>query len=595
MSSLRFIHARLKNSSPQELFYRARLLVGEKKTRRMFLKGKKALQQPPLEAAELQTLVAPEICGPVDAETIRTLLEGFRFCLNTDQALIHECEGRLQNIYHGDIRPGELACDIRSLWEPARLQHLTLMVAWLLQKDSESVSRADVSEYAHNTVMKWLTDNPFLSGPHYLSAMECGLRITAFFFTLKHLDCLTRNDRQLLLEAIYDHAWWIERRLSLYSSLGNHTVCECVGLVFAGAVYRRHADGRRWLKRAINLLHQELHHQILNDGGPAEQSFAYHRFVLDQYWLVVDLLESNCLHDCTAFKERLQAGENFLHAYQGVEGLPAIGDSDDGHAIAPGLFPKRHFMVMEDQQHSHRTFSTSGYTVVRGKGDTLLTFDHGPLGMSPLYNHGHADALSVTLSICGTPFLVDCGTYRYNGIPSFRRYFKGTRAHNTVTVDGLDQAVQATGFIWAEAFSSNLGRVVKAESNLLIEASHDGYCRLARQVRHFRSIKNTPDGSWVISDHFLGSGLHTFEINYHFHPAVSVMKHDNSWLAECNGHKMMFKLSNGSFSIHKGEENPPLGWFSPAYNVNMPSPVLQAIKSGAPSEVKFETRITICE
>ena len=60
--------------------------------------------------------------------------------------------------------------------------------------------------------------------------------------------------------------------------------------------------------------------------------------------------------------------------------------------------------------------------------------------MAPLYNHGHADALSVTLSLGETPFLIDPGTYRYNGVPDWRRYFKGTRAHNTICIDEQDQA-----------------------------------------------------------------------------------------------------------------------------------------------------------
>ena len=76
-------------------------------------------------------------------------------------------------------------------------------------------------------------------------------------------------------------------------------------------------------------------------------------------------------------------------------------------------------------------------------------------GMPPLYNHGHADALSITLSVGGKETLVDPGTYRYNGEPEFRKYFKGTRAHNTVTIDGLDQAVQETGLFGAGHIRQN--------------------------------------------------------------------------------------------------------------------------------------------
>ena len=79
------------------------------------------------------------------------------------------------------------------------------------------------------------------------------------------------------------------------------------------------------------MLAQELPHQVLPDGGPVEQSFAYHRFVLDLYWLAADFLERNELHACAGWKPRLLLGEAFLEACEIAPGvLPAIGDSDDG-------------------------------------------------------------------------------------------------------------------------------------------------------------------------------------------------------------------------------------------------------------------------
>ena len=101
-------------------------------------------------------------------------------------------------------------------------------------------------------------------------------------------------------------------------------------------------EGKAWLNRGIKLLQQELYHQILDDGGPAEQSLGYRRFILDLYWLVVDFLEKNRLHDCTDWKPRLVLGENFLKAFQDGRGhLPAIGDSDDGYAVAQGFNLRR--------------------------------------------------------------------------------------------------------------------------------------------------------------------------------------------------------------------------------------------------------------
>ena len=45
--------------------------------------------------------------------------------------------------------------------------------------------------------------------------------------------------------------------------------------------------------------------------------------------------------------------------------------------------------------------------------------------------------------------LVDPGTYCYHGEPEWRSYFRSTRAHNTIEVDGVDQAVEAGPFMWS--------------------------------------------------------------------------------------------------------------------------------------------------
>jgi hypothetical protein len=61
--------------------------------------------------------------------------------------------------------------------------------------------------------------------------------------------------------------------------------------VFAGAILKKTTEVGNWLQTGIRLLTNELPHQILNDGGPVEQSFNYHRFVLDLYWLWMNFIQ----------------------------------------------------------------------------------------------------------------------------------------------------------------------------------------------------------------------------------------------------------------------------------------------------------------
>jgi hypothetical protein len=527
----------------------------------------------------------------VAQDWVDSILTGSTYTLNTGREEIRKAEEDSVHKFFADVGGTKTQTDIRAIWEPARLQHIALALLWCLRHPGAIC--LSVQHFASKALLGWIRENPFLHGLHYVSAMECGLRIPVFFYGLKLVHVFSDRDRRVVYNAIYQHAWWVSNRLSLYSSLGNHTICESLGLIFAGAVFRKTENGGRWLKTGIDLLDQEFTHQILEDGGPAEQSINYHRFVLDLYWLAVEFLEKNGLHDCSRIRARLIEGEKFFSVLQDHEKkCPAIGDSDDGWAVAPGVTPKRPGIEFEPEKIM--IFRHSGYSAIRISHEAILTFDHGPLGMAPLFNHGHADALSVTLSKAGREILVDPGTYRYNGEPEYRRYFKGTRAHNTVTIDGLDQAVQETGFIWSHPYTCKLQNTLKAGDVFFVQAVHNGYERLGSPVRHCRSILKFNEHAYVIKDTFSGKDAHAFELNFHFHPDAVIDSLDGWWRIR-HGEAQVFLSLFGDerFTLVKGKENPIHGWYSPQYGIKMPAVAMTVTRRGNPNDISFVTVVAL--
>lgn len=582
--------SRLKKSSPPEVLYRTRQAFFILKLRILLRKKRNPVRVPIIDLADVESLQLPSFQFQVDEDIIEEIIQGRIFSLKADKNVLKRFEEEYCNILFADICRSDSSPDIRTVWEPARLQHITTLLAYILQNPEMHDSKA-ANKFAKDAVINWIDRNPFLFGPHYISVMECGLRIPVFLYCLKTLNNLQASEYCSILETIYLHAWWISKRLSLYSSLGNHTICECLGLIFGGAVFKKRSEGMQWLEKGFGLLKKELNNQVPDDGGPCEQSFSYHRFVMDIYWLVMHFLEKNRIKDCSGMKQRLLKGEEFLAAFRDDNGiLPAIGDSDDGYAVAPGIFPGRPAINRKPKQLE--IFKQTGYSVINPQKGVKLTFDHGPLGMAPLYNHGHADALSITLTKNGKGLLVDPGTYRYNGVPEFRRYFKGTRAHNTVTIDGLDQAFQETGFIWGRPYESVLEKSEEKGGEIFIQASHNGYSALKEPVIHKRTLLYFNKTGFVVKDVFSGEGLHTFELNFHLH-SDTVCNEEDEWLVIDNqGERIFLKLlRNHSFKFYSGEENPPFGWYSPAYGVKMKSGVLSCLIEGAPEDVSFMTAI----
>lgn len=576
---IRFIVLRLKHLTLPEASYRLTQAVWEFCIRFSWCKPKAPL----MDAGLPDTLRFPTICGKVPADEVARLLAGKRYTLN------HDSEKILQFEDNESMRGCDDNVDVRAVWETGRLQHVYKLLKGTCEKDGPATASL-AEDMVREDILKWIENNPFHQGVHYLSAMECGLRIPVFIYALQKLQQISQEERQKVVGAIYEHAWLIIRKLSLYSSLGNHTICEAVGLIYAGALFGETGEGKKWLQKGIALLTEEMNHQILDDGGPAEQSFHYHRFVLDLYWLALDILEKNQLYDCSKMKPRLMKGEAFLKTLEYASGkLPLTGDSDDGCAIAPGLHPLRGLPDGPADDTCH--FPDTGYTVIKDACGSSLIFDHGPLGMPPLYNHGHADALSVTVSCKGLEMLVDPGTYRYNGVPEYRRYFKGTMAHNTVSIDAQDQAVQETGFIWSHPYLTEVLRKEQGADYFLIEALHTGYVRLKSPVIHRRAVMRQ-SGCIVIRDSFEGFGLHEYSLHYHLHPD-SVAEHDGEWWQIKRDDCIIYMrlMDDASFRYVCGQEKPLLGWYSAAYGLKCKCGVLVSQKSGPAADTAFITVI----
>ena len=239
-------------------------------------------------------------------------------------------------------------------------------------------------------------------------------------------------------------------------------------------------------------------------------------------------------------------------------------------------------------------FVDSGYTVVhKSSNGFLLSFNHGPLGMPPLYNHGHADSLSFTLRVQGRPVFVDPGTYAYNAEPVYRAYFRSTRAHNTVCIDEQDQAVQSGRFAWTRPYTSRVEWFERSEESLVIRAYHDGYMRLKSPVVHHRTLLlDLQQRLLFILDTFRGSGSHQYDLHFHLHPQAEIYRESKTWQIEHQGARVSMKISgqNEAKTI-RGQARPPLGWFSPDYGMKVPSCTLVATQNGPPNHVAFKTRI----
>jgi hypothetical protein len=139
-----------------------------------------------------------------------------------------------------------------------------------------------------------------------------------------------------------------------------------------------------------------------------------------------------------------------------------------------------------------------------------IVIDCGPFGAGAA-GHGHADALSITATAGSRELLIDSGTFEYVGGGFERDRFRGTRAHNTLMVDGLDQAEPSGPFAWKNLPNVTTENWIAGKAFDLFAGSHDGYARLPSPVIHRRFVFSLKSRFWLVRDLAIGAGKHQLE------------------------------------------------------------------------------------
>jgi hypothetical protein len=425
-----------------------------------------------------------------------------------------------------------------------------------------------------------------------------------------------------ILDSISRHIWEIDRKYSRGSSVGNHLIGEATGVFVATCYYGNLRRASRWQAKSRAILNREILNQTFPDGGPLEQTVGYHLFNL-QFFVAAGIAARAAGQDFPeSYWSRLEKMFEFLGVLsEGCEALPAFGDGDDGYVLDIGndsrnvrewlavgavLFERsdfkawaggyaepaewllgkqgrKRFKTIPEPQNkitTSRAFKNSGYYLLQhGEFDSLdrisVVFDCGPLGMKPLAGHGHADALSFTLRAFGRDILVDPGTYDYFSYPEWRKYFRSTRAHNTVVIDGRDQSEMLGLFLWGRKAKAECLSWQPSDVGGKVIGQHDGYTRRDDPVTHKRMI-DLDGQEFVIRDDIIARERHKIEIYFHLaeHCVVNPAG-KNRYLVYVNSGTIEIELDP---CLHvesfNGSEDPICGWISRGYHQKQASTTL---------------------
>ncbi len=522
-----------------------------------------------------------------------------------------------------NYRDERIVGDIKYLWEPSRHAELvTLAQAWHLTRE------AKYAEGCRVLLESWFEQCPYPLGVHWTSSLEHGVRLAnwavAWFLLGEDGRRIAEADlSRRWLDSVYRHCHFIAGHFSRHSSANNHLLGELMGLFVGATVWPLWPESARWRAQAAYEFEAEALKQNGEDGVNREQAIWYQHEVADMMLLVGLIGRANGIEFSPAYWERLERMQEFISAVMDVVGnVPMIGDADDARLVrfdprpdadvyrsllatgavlfgrgdfkakAGGFDDKsrwllgdeaeRTFEVIEalPQAEPKRDFPLGGYSILGGCFGTAeevrVVVDAGPLGYLSIAAHGHADALAFTLSAGGREMLIDPGTYAYHTQRAWRDYFKGTSAHNTVRMDGLDQSVSGGNFLWTRHAKARCEQFARDEARESWAGSHDGYLRLRDPVLHRRTLElDKAAGVLRVTDRLECRGRHRVELFWHGHKACAAEIEGDVVRLQRENVKVSLRMTAPGWlpQIVRGQEAPPLGWVSRRFDEKAPCPV----------------------
>jgi hypothetical protein len=516
------------------------------------------------------------------------------------------------------------------VWEVNRLQFLLPLI--LDYKRTHDVALLD----RFVTIMtEWDVQNPYLKGVNWYSNIEVNIRLINWYWCWLLLaddeiflkgEAYTRFKNDIWVPLVYKHCHYSYHNPSFYSSANNHLISEYAGLFIASSLWK-FKESANWSNYARKGLEKEIALQHSPNGINKEEAAEYIQFISDFFLLSYVTARQYDKDFSSAYKSMLINIISYINQFLDVKGgFPKYGDEDDGRLILPDgdthsnnfisilssaavLFNNSSFkradatwdiktalltafingksiwdkLPVSDCKPVSKFYTQEGHFYFKdhtfANKEIYAHMDAASLGFLSIAAHGHADALSFTLTIDGAPILVDPGTFTYHTHPVWRKYFVSTLAHNTITINNKDQAQLAGPTMWLNHFKCDIEGAAITDTDAYVKASHDGYDKAGAGHRRTVRYHSTEKVFYITDEIILKQGVSVdLKMPFHMHPNVFA-RADSSEITilkrESNENVLSLIVDPAfKWEIITALPDAPLAWYSPSFMIKQPSSVL---------------------
>lgn len=491
------------------------------------------------------------------------------------------------NKYFTDINYFIPHWDIKVTWELNRQQHLPILGKAYFITNNEKYSKEVCDQ-----INQWIEQNPYLIGVNWIEGIEAAVRMYSWIFAycfISNSKFLTPKVNLKILKNIYLHGKFIR---TFYSDKwiinGNHLLAELSGLLLIGVTFPEFKESKEWVSFALQKLESELNTQVFDDGVIWEHSTGYQKFVTEMVLYPVILLINNGVKVPETILLKLEKMIDFLESISMSNGkIPLIGDEDQGSMLrlnfsqyddikdilscGTHLFNNKYSTFRSElafwifnghvltenetfaKKQNFELFKDSGYCLFKSSYDYLLLITNAQNKKYLHAAHRHLDMLSFVYESEGEYFIVDNGTYVYNGDEYNRNLFRSTWMHNTLTVD-TDNPCSLGPFELQPYPYAKIIKYGKIDDCYFINAFYEGY----ESLRHNRVVIQIK-GGYLIFDSVNCDNVHCYESYLHLHPEVQIKMASDFNLSIYKNGKSLYISSSEQMKIINSNYSPKYG------------------------------------
>ena len=467
-------------------------------------------------------------------------------------------------------------------WQLNRHPEWTALARYYLLTGDEHAAAEWAAQLTSWTIQAQVPENVNGYGTVCWRTIEAGIRMSGWIWCIHaflHSPSVSDEVITIFFKSICEHGW----RLRNFCTTCNWLIMEMHGLARIGLVFPFLRESAAWLEYAHSRLKEELDVQVYPDGMQIELSMHYHCVVVVNYEGILEMYR----RVGKPAPEYLEKGLSKLYDLYPKTArpdlfCPTMNDGEHLNAVkalkkAAVLYPDRtdyRWFASRRAEGSAPEFTSKlleyGGAVIMRDGwepDGYWAYiDCSPFGTA----HQHEDMLNVQIFALGHELILEAGTFDYDS-SEMRKYVLSTRGHNTVRIDGMDQARRGVA-VWTPEMIGRKAdvRFESGETRDTAEASYaDGYGDAHIAVTHTRRFLfiKAEEGLpplFIAIDRLQAAddASHSYEIIWHLHdnPTTLTGRTVNNVFGDGVG--ITVASSAGGIGIVRGQKAPVYqGWF----------------------------------